>query len=63
MMARLKNKAAGPVTLYEIVGANHNDIYIVGGDTLLEKFGQFFEQVHQGAAIKNPDRVEVIKNR
>jgi len=63
MMARLKNKAAGPVTLYEIVGADHNDIYIVGGDTLLEKFGHFIEQVHQGVAATKPDKVEVIKNR
>ena len=52
MMARLKNKAAGPVTHYEIVGADHNDIYLVGGDTLLEKFGHFVEQVHQGVAAR-----------
>jgi fermentation-respiration switch protein FrsA (DUF1100 family) len=63
MMARLKNKAGGPVTLYEIVGADHNDIFLVGGDKLLEKFGEFIEQVHSGFAPKTPDRVEVIKTR
>lgn len=63
MMARLKNKAGGPVTLYEIVGANHNDIFLVGGDPLLEKFGQFIEEVHRGVAPKKPDQVEVIKTR
>ena len=60
MMARLKNKAGGPVTLYEIVGADHNDIFIVGGDALLEKFGHFIEQLHEGIASR---KVEVIKTR
>lgn len=63
MMARLKNKAGGPVTLYEIVGADHNDIFLVGGVKLLEKFGDFVEQVHRGVAPNKPDRVEVIKTR
>jgi fermentation-respiration switch protein FrsA (DUF1100 family) len=63
MMARLKNKAAGPVMLYEIAGADHNDIFVVGGDTLLEKFGRFVEQVHQGVAATKPDRIEVIKKQ
>jgi fermentation-respiration switch protein FrsA (DUF1100 family) len=63
MMARLKNKAGGPVTLYEIVGADHNDIFLVGGDKLLEKFGEFIEEVHRGVAPKKPDKVEVIKTR
>lgn len=63
MMARLKDKAGGPVTLYDIVGADHNDIFRVGGEPLLEKFGQFVEDVHRGVAAAKPDHVGVIKTR
>lgn len=62
MMERLKDKAAGPVTLYDVVGADHNDIFLVGGQVLLDKFGQFIEKVHTGVTAKESDRVETIKN-
>lgn len=46
MMARLAARAKQPVTTYQIVGATHNDIFPVGGEDLLENFGQFLRSVH-----------------
>lgn len=41
MMARLAHAAKAPVTLYPIQGADHNNIFVVGGSELFEKFGEF----------------------
>jgi hypothetical protein len=45
MMARLAAGAKAPVTLYEIRGATHNDIYPVGGNLLIEKLGEFIQSL------------------
>jgi len=48
MEARLAKAAKGKVTVVEVRGGNHNDLFEVGGRELLEAFGGFIEQVHQG---------------
>lgn len=45
MMARLAAKARGPVTIQEIAGANHNDLFLVGGAELLLAFSRFVESL------------------
>ena len=50
MMAELAKKAKGSATVVEVPGANHNDIFEVGGEPLLARFGQFIEAVHANAA-------------
>jgi uncharacterized protein len=46
MEAQLVKAAKGPVTVVEVKGAGHNDIFEIGGDELMQKFGAFVEQVH-----------------
>lgn len=46
MMARLAAKAMQPVTQVPVSGADHNDLFYIGGDSLLEKLGEFLTSVH-----------------
>lgn len=46
MNARLAAAAKAPVTVVPVEGAGHNDIFDVGGDDLIQKFGRFIEGVH-----------------
>jgi fermentation-respiration switch protein FrsA (DUF1100 family) len=48
MEAKLAKAAKGKVTLVEVQGGDHNDVFEVGDRELLEAFGSFIEQVHQG---------------
>ncbi len=41
----LFEKANEPKSFYEIVGADHNDTYIVGGDEYFRRLGTFIDQV------------------
>lgn len=45
MMGRLAAAAKAPVTIYPIVGADHNNIFIVGGDELIEKLAEFIRSL------------------
>lgn len=45
MMGRLAADAKAPVTLYPIVGADHNNIFTIGGDTLIEKLAEFIRSL------------------
>lgn len=46
MMARLAGSATAPRTVYPIQGADHNNIFTIGGDELIEKFGDFVRSLH-----------------
>ena len=46
MNARLVAAAQCPVTVVPISGANHTDIFEVGGAGLRQKLGAFIEQIH-----------------
>ena len=50
MMARLAAKATQPDTTLPVHGADHNDLFYVGGDSLLEKLGEFLGSLGK----KNP---------
>lgn len=41
MSERLAATASGPVTLFPVVGANHDDLFVTGGTKLLEAVGRF----------------------
>ena len=45
MNARLAKAAKGPVTLFPVEGAGHNDVLLVGGRDLTAKLGLFIERV------------------
>ena len=44
MSQKLQQAAAGPVTKYDVVDGDHNDVFDVGGTGLLDAIGQFIEQ-------------------
>jgi fermentation-respiration switch protein FrsA (DUF1100 family) len=46
MHARLAKAARSAVTLSPVEGADHNDIFEIGGRKLMEQFGEFVEKVH-----------------
>lgn len=46
MMARLAAKATQPVSQTPVPGADHNDLFYIGGDSLLEKLGEFLASIH-----------------
>lgn len=50
MMARLAADARTHVEMFPIVGADHNSIFIAGGNPFLLRIGQFIEQVRQAAS-------------
>lgn len=45
MMGRLATVAKAPVTIYPIVGADHNNIFSVHRDALIEKLGEFIRSL------------------
>ena len=47
MHAQLAKAAKGPVTLVPVQGAEHNDIFQMGGAELMRQFGEFIEEVHK----------------
>jgi fermentation-respiration switch protein FrsA (DUF1100 family) len=47
MNARLAKAAKSLVTVTPIAGADHNDIFEVGGTGLMATFGEFVESVHR----------------
>jgi fermentation-respiration switch protein FrsA (DUF1100 family) len=49
MNAKLAVAAQGAVTVVPVSGADHNDIFQVGGTSLMRSFGQFVESVHEAA--------------
>src|SRR4051794_9609496 len=53
MNARLAKAAKGPVTVVPVQGAEHNDIFQVGGPALMKQLGEFVERVHADKAAKN----------
>jgi fermentation-respiration switch protein FrsA (DUF1100 family) len=58
MNARLIAAARGRVTAVPVEGADHNDIYVVGGKKLLAKLGAFVDDIHQ-AATQHPEATGV----
>ena len=54
MMARLVEQARQPVIEFPIEGADHNDIFLVGGQSMLDRFGAFLETVHRTASNERP---------
>lgn len=59
MEAALAKAAKGKVTLVEVQGGDHNDVFEVGGRELLDAFGGFIEQVHVAAAGGRPKEEKV----
>lgn len=49
MMGRLAADAKAPVTIYPIVGADHNNIFTIGGDELIEKLAEFVRSLRPSA--------------
>ena len=47
MMARVASRARAHVTTLPVSGADHNDIFLVGGDALLARCGEFLNSIHQ----------------
>ncbi len=47
MMARLAAQAHAPVAVVPVDGADHNEIFNVGGSALMQKFGEFIDSVHR----------------
>jgi fermentation-respiration switch protein FrsA (DUF1100 family) len=54
MHARLAKAAKGPVTLVPVEGAEHNDLFQIGGPKLMRQFGEFIEKVHQNCLAAGP---------
>lgn len=46
MMPRLAARVTTRRTVYPIQGANHNDIFLVGGSELIEKLAEFVRSLH-----------------
>jgi fermentation-respiration switch protein FrsA (DUF1100 family) len=49
MNGKLAAAAKGPVTRVPVEGADHNDIFELGGHELMGALGRFIEQVHDGS--------------
>ena len=47
MMGRLAAQVKTTLSLVPVEGADHNNIFAVGGVELMEQFGKFVESVHQ----------------
>jgi pimeloyl-ACP methyl ester carboxylesterase len=47
MMARLAAQAHVPVAVVPVEGADHNEIFVVGGSALMQKFGEFIDSIHR----------------
>lgn len=43
MSERLAATSAGPATLFPVVGANHDDLFVTGGRALLDAVGRFLD--------------------
>lgn len=50
MMGRLAARAKAPVTTYPIQGANHNDIFNIGGEAMIEKLAEFIRSLPDAPA-------------
>jgi len=50
MMSQLAAAAHAPVIQLPVEGADHNDIFLVGGQPMLDEFGKFIESIHAAAA-------------
>lgn len=48
MMGRLAAGAKVPVTVYPIQGADHNNVFLIGGGEVLDKLDQFVRSLHPG---------------
>jgi hypothetical protein len=46
MMGRLAARATAPHTVYPIQGADHNNIFVLGGSELIEKLAEFVRSLH-----------------
>jgi uncharacterized protein len=51
MMGRLAAQVKSPLSVVPIEGADHNNIFAVGGVELMEKFGHFIESIHQAHVV------------
>jgi pimeloyl-ACP methyl ester carboxylesterase len=47
MMGRLAAQVKSPLSVVPVDGADHNNIFGVGGIELMQKFGKFIDSVHQ----------------
>jgi len=52
MMTRLAAKATQPVTSVPVQGADHNDLFIVGGDELMNKLGEFLTSLQDHQTVR-----------
>ena len=59
MMARLSNRATQPVTLVPVPGANHNDIFLIGGPALLGRLAEFINGLPRSSEVPRP-RVDAV---
>jgi hypothetical protein len=60
MMARLAKQAKGPITVVPVDGADHNEIFKIGGTALMDKFGDFVDSIHKPlkiGAAQHADRI------